>query len=84
MTLSKHTTDSARQISLITQQQQTGTEQVTQSMEEIRDLLNQSVVGSKESTEAARELLQLSERLRVLVFNFKLDDEVLYSEDSFE
>jgi methyl-accepting chemotaxis protein len=84
MTLSKHTTDSARQISLITQQQQTGTEQVTQSMEEIRDLLNQSVVGSKESTEAARELLQLSERLRVLVFNFKLDDEVLFSEDAVE
>ncbi len=69
------TTDSARQIALITQQQQTGTEQVTQSMDEIRDLLNQTVIGSKESTEAAQELMQLSEMLRVLVFNFKLNED---------
>ncbi len=73
MKLSQHTTDSARQISLITQQQQSGTEQVTQSMDEISELLRQSVVGSKESTEASEELMKLSERLRYLVFNFKVE-----------
>ncbi len=82
MNLSTQTNDSARQIALITQQQQTGTEQVTQSMNEIRDLLNQTVIGSRESTEAAQELMQLSERLRVLVFNFKLNDDSSYGEET--
>lgn len=74
MKLSEHTTDSARQITLITQQQQIGTEQVTQSMDEVNELLMQAVVGGKESTTAAQELMQLSERLRFLVFKFKLDE----------
>jgi len=83
MSLSKQTNDSARQIALITQQQQTGTEQVTQSMDEIRDLLNQTVVGSKESTEAAQELMALSEQLRILVFNFKLNNDMNQGDDAF-
>ena len=47
---------------------------VTQSMDEISELLRQSVVGSKESTEAAQELMMLSDLLRELVLNFKLDE----------
>jgi len=73
--LSRQTTDSARQISLITQQQQTGTEQITQSMDDLSELLAQSVGASKEATTAAQELMQLSERLRFLVFNFKLGED---------
>jgi len=73
--LSKQTTDSARQISLITQQQQSGTAQVTQSMDELSGLLGQSVVTSKESTTAAQELMQLSEHLRFHVFSFKLKED---------
>lgn len=71
--LAGDTTRSARQIALIIQQQQTGTEQVTTAMEVVADIATQAASGSKEIVVSATDLRQLTERLQALVGRFQLD-----------
>lgn len=70
--LSENTTDNALKITLITQQQKSGTEQVTQSMDELSSLINQDVAGTQQVTMAASELVDLADSLRGLVEKFEL------------
>lgn len=71
--LSELTTQSARQIRVITQQQQTGTEQVSHSMDGASQQLSQTVAGIAETTRAMKALTELSEQLRGRLSAFKLD-----------
>lgn len=70
--MSENTTDNALKITLITQQQKSGTEQVTQSMDDLSELINQGVAGTRQVTIAAVELVDLAESLRELVDQFQL------------
>lgn len=70
--LSENTTDNALKITLITQQQKSGTEQVTQSMDDLSELINQDVAGTRQVTMAAGELVTLAEGLRDLVDTFQV------------
>ncbi|QDG50999.1 HAMP domain-containing protein [Persicimonas caeni] len=70
--LSENTTDNALKITLITQQQKSGTEQVTQSMDDLSELINQDVAGTQQVTMAASELADLAESLRNLVDEFRI------------
>jgi len=67
------TEQSARQINLIIQQQQTGTEQVSNSMGEISEAIRQSVAASAQSAQSATELSALADRLQTRVRKFQLD-----------
>lgn len=66
------TEQSARQINLIIQQQRSGTEQASTSMNEISDAIRQSVQSSSQSARAATQLNELSEQLEELVQRFTL------------
>lgn len=70
--LSSDTTRSARQIGLIIQQQQTGTEQATRAMIDVGEIAAQTAAGSKEIVNSAADLMALSERLQALVGSFRL------------
>jgi methyl-accepting chemotaxis protein len=70
--LAADTTRSARQIALIIQQQQTGTEQVSKAMDDVAQIAVQSAGGSKQIVTSANDLLRLAERLRDLVGRFQL------------
>ncbi len=70
--LATSTTQSARQISLVTQQQQSGTEQVFQAMNEISEIARQTVDGSQQATTATEELTRLAERLQERLKSFSL------------
>lgn len=70
--LSENTTDNALKITLITQQQKSGTEQVTQSMDDLSELITQDVAGTQQVTMAASELADLAESLRNLVDEFRI------------
>jgi methyl-accepting chemotaxis protein len=72
--LSSDTTRSARQIALIVNQQQAGTEQVTRAMEDVAHVARQTAAGGKEIVASTRDLTQLSERLRAIVDQFVLDE----------
>jgi methyl-accepting chemotaxis protein len=71
--LSELTTQSARQIRLITQQQQTGTEQVSRSMDGASQQLSDTVSGIADTTQAMKALTELSEQLGGRLGAFKLD-----------
>ncbi len=66
------TTEAAKQISLATQQQRTGTEQVVQSMSEIARIARSNVAGASQTTGATSELARLSEELKAAVSQFRL------------
>jgi methyl-accepting chemotaxis protein len=72
--LSENTTDNALKITLITQQQKSGTEQVTQSMDDLSELINQDVAGTQQVTMAASELADLADSLRGLVDEFRISE----------
>lgn len=65
------TTRSSRQISLIIQQQQSGTEQVSQAMDDVAQIAQQTAIASREAVEAIRSLTELAERLETLVAEFQ-------------
>ncbi len=73
--LASDTTQSARRINLIVQQQQTGTEQVSTALDDIHSVAQQTVAGSHQTVEATRELVALSEKLKALIgtFNYESD-----------
>jgi len=70
--LSANTTQSVRQISLIIQQQQTGTEQATRAIDDVSQVAEQTASASKEIVSSAMDLQAQSERLASLIGRFKL------------
>lgn len=71
--LSSDTTRSARQIAMIIQQQQSGTEQVTTAMDDVSQIASQSAMASKQIVSSSTDILHLCERLQGLVERFTLD-----------
>lgn len=69
--LAADTTTSAKQISMITQQQKSGSDQVSVAMEDIATIAQETAQGSLEAVEAIRALTELSDRFEVLVARFK-------------
>ena len=65
--VSTETTVTSRQITLITSQQRTATEQVTQSVNEIQQFTRQAVNGAKQSRAAAADLLRTTGHLDELL-----------------
>jgi hypothetical protein len=65
--IAAETTQTSRQITLITSQQRTATEQVTQSVNEIQQFTRQAVNGAKQSRAAAADLLRTTGQLNLLL-----------------
>lgn len=61
------TTHSAREIALLTQEQRQATEQVIASMDEMGDILNQTLNGIQRTTLSASQLTKLANRLWQIV-----------------
>ena len=68
---SQRTTESARQITLVTQQQRTATEQVLQSMRQISGLLTQTVTSAQQTRSAAEVLKALADQLSTVLKSFE-------------
>jgi methyl-accepting chemotaxis protein len=64
LTLVQETTGAAREIKLSTQQQTTASEQMAETIIEIRDVATQVAAGSEETAQAIAELTRLAEELR--------------------
>jgi methyl-accepting chemotaxis protein len=71
--LAESTTESARQITLVTQQQRTGTEQVSQGMRDITSALTQSVAAATEIRASTEALKTQADRLAEMVGRFRLE-----------
>ena len=61
------TSTAAAEIKLMTQQQTTASEQMAETIVEVRDVANQVAASSQETTESISELTSLAERLQDLV-----------------
>lgn len=72
--LSSDTTRSARQIAMIIQQQQSGTEQVASAMDDVTQIASQTVMASKQIVSSSTDILHLCERLQALVGRVTLGD----------
>ena len=72
--LADGTTESARQITLVTQQQRTATEQVMQSMQQITVILSQTVQSVQQARTAVQMLKQLADQLADLMTRFQVED----------
>lgn len=70
----EHTAESAKQIRISTQQQQTASEQVVQTIREIADVSKQSAASSQQTMSSASELAQLATELKQAIGQFKLGD----------
>jgi methyl-accepting chemotaxis protein len=70
--LAASTTDAARQITMVTQQQRSGTEQVLQSVREIAETLAQSVAAMAQSRSSAEQLKSQADKLSGLVRAFRI------------
>ena len=70
--LASQTTESSRQIRMIAQQQETGTEQVSQSMEEASKSVSEVLSGVREYSDSMRELSLLAAELRSTAEKFQL------------
>jgi methyl-accepting chemotaxis protein len=66
-TLSEHTTESAREIALITQQQTKATTQVDQAMEEMTQLLDHTIASIKQATYSAESLSRVSRDISTII-----------------
>jgi len=71
--LAASTTDAARQITLVTQQQRSGTEQVLQSVREIAETLSQSVAAMAQTRASAEQLKGQADKLSSLVRAFRIE-----------
>ena len=72
--LAASTTDAARQITLVTQQQRSGTEQVLQSVREIAETLTQSVAAMAQTRASAEQLKSQADKLSSLVRAFRIEN----------
>jgi methyl-accepting chemotaxis protein len=71
--LAASTTDAARQITMVTQQQRSGTEQVLQSVREIAETLAQSVAAMAQTRASAEQLKSQADKLSSLVRAFRIE-----------
>ena len=71
--LAQQTSESAHEITVVTQQQRSATEQVTQSMDDVRQALEVTSEGVKRAASVSADLVALADRLG------KLTDAVLAS-----
>jgi methyl-accepting chemotaxis protein len=71
--LAEGTTVSARQITMVTQQQRTGTEQVNESLRDIATVLAQSVGAAQQTRSLAENLKHQADRLAETVGRFQLE-----------
>jgi methyl-accepting chemotaxis protein len=71
--LAASTTDAARQITMVTQQQRSGTEQVLQSVREIAETLTQSVAAMAQTRASAEQLKSQADKLSSLVRAFRIE-----------
>jgi len=71
--LAASTTDAARQITMVTQQQRSGTDQVLQSVREIAETLAQSVAAMAQSRASAEQLKSQADKLSSLVRAFRIE-----------
>jgi methyl-accepting chemotaxis protein len=65
--LSEHTTESAREIALITQEQRKATTQVDHAMEEMTQLLNHTIQSIKQATTSAESLTRVSRFISTII-----------------
>ncbi len=72
--LTSDTTRSARQIALIIQQQQSGTEQVAAAMDEVTLIAQQTAAASKQIVASSTDMLDLCEQLQGLVNRFTIEN----------
>ncbi len=63
----EETTENAREIKLSTQQQTTASEQMAETIAEVRDVSTQVAASAQETTQSISELTSLAERLKQLV-----------------
>jgi methyl-accepting chemotaxis protein len=73
--LADGTTESARQITLVTQQQRSGTEQVSQAMQQITTALAQSVASVTQIRSSTEALKGQAEHLSGVVGSFRLEED---------
>ncbi len=71
--MAEQTAESARQISVATNQQKEASEQVVNTMREISKVAQQTAAASKSSISSASDLNRLSEELRGRVSQFKIE-----------
>ena len=65
--LALDTTKTSKQITLITSQQSSATEQVTQSMNEIQQYSRQAIGGAQQARSAAADLVRTTTQLKSLI-----------------
>jgi methyl-accepting chemotaxis protein len=70
--LAEGTTESARQINLVTQQQRSGTEQAGQSMRDVASMITQSLAATQQVRSLAEDLKVQADNLNGLVARFRL------------
>jgi methyl-accepting chemotaxis protein len=70
--LAEGTTESARQINLVTQQQRSGTEQAGQSMRDVASMITQSLAATQQVRSLAEDLKTQADNLNTLVARFRL------------
>jgi methyl-accepting chemotaxis protein len=71
-TLAEGTTESARQINLVTQQQRSGTEQAGQSMRDVASMITQSLAATQQIRSLAENLKVQADNLSGVVARFRL------------
>lgn len=72
--LADGTTESARQISLVTQQQSSGTEQAAHSMRDVANMLTQSLSATQQMRALAANLKGQAEQLTTIVARFRISN----------
>jgi methyl-accepting chemotaxis protein len=70
--LAEGTTESARQINLVTQQQRSGTEQAGHSMRDVASMVTQSLAATQQIRSLAEDLKAQADNLTALVARFRL------------
>ena len=73
--LAEGTTESARQISFVTQQQRSGTEQAGTSMRDVATMISQSLSATQEIRSLAGTLKQQADGLTALIGRFRSEEE---------
>jgi hypothetical protein len=73
--LAQETTRSAREIRMVMQQYQAGTEQVSAAMNDISQVGQQSAVSSRQVHAGSKDLASLSERLLSVIERFRFDED---------
>ena len=71
----EQTTHASKQISVATQQQHTGTDQIVSAMAEVSDVAQQSLDGIRQTAQSVGELSTMSSLLRKMIANYKVSKE---------